>query len=327
MGMAHSSGFLARSIVGACIAALAAGAFAQEFPVRPIRIIVPSAAGGGTDSTTRIFAPKMDEFLKQRVVVENRAGAASIIGTDIVAKSPPDGYTLLTGISTITINPHVHKKLPYDTFKDIVPVSQFVELPNMLVGHPSIPAHDLKAMMAFVRTRPNQLQYASAGRGSNLHLCMELFLSMTGLKMVHVPYRGSGQAMADLVAGYVPFMITNMITGTQQIRAGKLRAFGVTSAKRSPAEPNIPTIAEQGVPGYAAVQWYGLMAPGGTPKAVIDKLYQSVAYALKDSQVQKRFAASGAVPIGNTPEQFAAVMKSDTEKWGKVVKAAGLSPE
>ena len=324
---AYRSGFLARSILGACIAALAAGAFAQDYPTRPIRIIVPSAAGGGTDSTTRIIAPKMDEFLKQRVVVENRAGAASIIGTDIVAKSAPDGYTLLTGISTITINPHVHRKLPYDTFKDIVPVSQFVELPNMLVGHPSLPATDLKTMMAFVKARPGELQYASAGRGSNLHLCMELFLSMTGLKMIHVPYKGSGQAVADLVAGYVPFMITNMITGTQQIRAGKLRAFGVTSARRSPAEPNIPTIAEQGVPGYAAVQWYGLMAPGGTPKAVIDKLYQSVAYALKDSQVQKRFAASGAVPVGNTPEEFARVMRADTEKWGKVVKAAGLTPE
>lgn len=213
----------ASAVSGALLITAAAAVSAQDYPSRPVRIIVPSAAGGGTDSTTRLIVPKMGESLGQRVVVENRAGAASIIGTDIVAKSPADGYTLLTGISTITIHPSTHRKPPFELFKDIVPVSQFVELPNILVGHPSIPAQNLKSLMAFVRSRSGKLEYASAGRGSNLHLCFEMFLSMTGLKMVHVPYKGLGQAVADLVAGDVPFMITNMITGTTQVRAGRLR--------------------------------------------------------------------------------------------------------
>jgi tripartite-type tricarboxylate transporter receptor subunit TctC len=299
----------------------------QAYPVRPVKIIVPSAAGGGTDSSTRFMTPRLEEFLGQRIIVENRAGAASMIGSEMVARSAPDGYTLLTGISTITIQPSMVKNLSFDTLKDFAPISQLVILPNILVGHPSLKPKTVRELVAFAKPRPGQLEFASAGTGSNLHLCMEMFLSMTGLKMVHIPYKGSGQAIADLGAGFVPLMITNMITGTQQVNAGRLHAYGVTSAKRSRSAPDIPTIAEQGVADYEAVQWYGLMAPAGTPKDIIAKLHKGVVTALQDAKVKELYANHGADPVGNTPEEFAAVLRTDMAKWAKVVRAAGLSPK
>jgi len=317
-----------RGMVCACLLGMVFGVSAQQnYPVRPVKIIVPSVPGGGTDSSTRFVTAKLDEFLGQRVIVENRAGAASIIGSEMVARSAPDGYTLLAAISTITIQPSIQKKLSFDVLKDFAPISQFVVLPNMLVGHPSLAPKTIRELIAFVKARPGQLEFASAGTGSNLHLCMELFLTMTGLKMVHVPYKGAGQAIADLTAGYVPFMVTNMITGTRQVNAGRLHAYGVTSAKRSDAAPNLPTIAEQGVPGYDAVQWYGLMAPAGTPRDIVAKLHKGVVFALQDATVRERFRNGGAEPIGNTPEEFAAVMRTDLAKWAKVVRAAGLAPQ
>ncbi len=316
------------SLLGISLFGIALGVAAQQnYPVRAIRIIVPSGAGGGTDSTTRLVAPKLDEFLGQRVVVENRPGAGSIIGSEAVARAAPDGYTLLTGISSITIQPSMQKNLPFDVVKDFAPVSQFVILPNVLVGHPSLQPKNIKELIAFSKSRPGKLEFGSAGTGSNLHLSMEMFLHMAGLKMVHVPYKSANHAIADLVAGYVPFMVTNMITGMQQVKAGRLRAYGVTSAQRSKAAPDIPTIAEQGVPEYEAVQWYGLMAPGGTPRDVVAKLHKGVVFALQDATVKERFQASGADPVGNTPEEFAAGIRNDMAKWAKVVKAAGLKPE
>lgn len=316
----------ARLLGGLLLTVTAIATPAQGYPQRPVKIIVPSSPGGGTDSATRIATRKIEQFLKQRIVVENRAGAGSMIGSEIVARSPADGYTLLAAISSITIQPSIQKNLSFDPVKDFVAVSQLVTLPNMLVGHPSLQAKTLPALIAFSRAHPGQLSYASAGKGSNLHLCMELFLNLTGLKMEHVPYKGSGQAIADLVAGYVPLMVTNMITGTQQVRAGKLRAYGVTSTARSDAAPDIPTIAELGVKGYDAVQWYGVMAPVGTPRDVVAKLHQAVVAAVSDSGVRQRYRDSGAVPVGNSPDEFAAVVKADITKWAKVVRAAGLSP-
>jgi tripartite-type tricarboxylate transporter receptor subunit TctC len=321
-------GYFACSTLCACLLGITFVASAQQnYPARVIRIIVPSGAGGGTDSTTRLIAPKLDEFLGQRVVVENRAGAGSIIGSEAVARAAPDGYTLLTGISSITIQPSMQKNLPFDVVRDFAPVSLFVILPNVLVGHPSLQPKNIKELIAFSKSRPGKLEFGSAGTGSNLHLSMEMFLHMAGLKMVHVPYKSANHAIADLVAGYVPFMVTNMITGSQQVNAGRLRAYGVTSAQRSKAAPDIPTIAEQGVTGYEAVQWYGLMAPAGTPRDVVAKLHKGVVFALQDATVRERFQASGADPVGNTPEEFAAVIRSDMAKWAKVVKAAGLKPE
>jgi tripartite-type tricarboxylate transporter receptor subunit TctC len=299
----------------------------QDFPVKPIRIIVPSVAGGGTDSSTRIVGARLSETLPAKIVIDNRPGAGSIIGTEMVARAAPDGYTLLAAISTITIQPSLQKNLPFDPVRDLAPVSVFVRLPNVLVGHPSLQPRNVRELIAFAKARPGTLAFASAGTGSNLHLCMEMFLYMAGLKMVHVPYKGASQAIADVTAGYVPLMITNMITGTSQFRAGKLRAYGVTSAARSPAAPDIPTIAEQGVAGYEAVQWYGLMAPAGTPRDVIGKLNNGVVAALQDARVKEQFAASGADPVGNSPEEMAALIRSDMAKWAKVIKGAGLKGE
>lgn len=299
----------------------------QNYPSRTIRIIVPSGAGGGTDSTTRIVSPKMDEFLGQRVIAENRPGAGSIVGSEAVARAAPDGYTLLTAISSMTIQPSMQKNLPFDPVRDFAPVSQFVVLPNILVGHPSMQPKNIKELIAYSKARPGKLEFGSAGTGSNLHLCMEMFLSMTGLRMVHVPYKSANTALADLMAGYIPFMVTNMITGTQQLNAGRVHAYGVTSAVRSKIAPNIPTIAEQGVAGYEAVQWYGLMAPAATPKDIVAKLHKAVAFSLQDAGVRERLQASGADPVGNTPEEFSAVVRSEVGKWAKVVKAAGIKPE
>lgn len=319
---------VARGLLFAGLLSVALGAVAQQnYPVRAIRIIIPSGAGGGTDSTTRMVIPKMDEFLGQRVLAENRPGAGSIVGSEAVARAAPDGYTLLTAISSMTIQPSMQKNLPFNPERDFAPVSQFVVLPNMLVGHPSLQPKNIKELIAFAKSRPGKLEFGSAGTGSNLHLCMEMFLSMAGLKMVHVPYKSANTAISDLIAGYVPFMVTNMIVGTQQLKAGRVHAYGVTSAARSKIAPNIPTIAEQGVTGYEAVQWYGLMAPAGTPKDIVAKLNKAVVFALQDPVVRERFQASGADPVGNTPEEFAALVRSDVIKWGKVVKAAGIKPE
>jgi tripartite-type tricarboxylate transporter receptor subunit TctC len=317
------SGLLGMALCGM---ALQVGA-QQDYPVKAIRIIVPSGAGGGTDGTTRLVAPKLDEFLGQRVIVENRPGAGSIVGTEAVARSAPDGYTLLTAISSMTIQPSMQKNLPFDPVRDFAPVSLYVVLPNILVGHPSLPAKNIKELIAFARLRPGTLEFASAGTGSSLHLSMEMFLSMARLKMVHVPYKSANNGIADVTAGHLPLMVTNMISGMQQVRAGRLQAYGVTSAARSKIAPEIPTIAEQGVAGYEAVQWYGMMAPAGTPKEIVARLHKGVVFALQDAGVRERLLASGADPVGNSPEEFSALVRSEVAKWAKVVQAAGIARE
>jgi tripartite-type tricarboxylate transporter receptor subunit TctC len=318
----------ARAGAAACCLCTAADAHAQEkYPSRPIRVIVPSVAGGGTDISARMIAPKMSEYLGQSVVVENRAGAASIIGSDLVAHAAPDGYTLLMGISTLTINPSIHAKLPYDTVRDFAPVSLVVTLPNVLVVHPSLPVKSVKELIAFARVRPGQLNYASAGVGSSLHLSMALFMSMAKLRMTHVPYKGSAPALVDMLAGQIEVMTGTMITVIPYVRDGRLRALGVTSLKRAAVAPELPTIAEAGLPGYEAVQWYGLLAPGATPREIIAKLNEAVAHATHDAAVRKRFLDDGVEPVGSTPEEFVALIRSDTAKWARVVKDANIKAE
>ena len=318
----------ARAGAAACCLCTAADAHAQEkYPSRPIRVIVPSVAGGGTDISERMIAPKMSEYLGQSVVVENRAGAASIIGSDLVAHAAPDGYTLLMGISTLTINPSIHTKLPYDTVRDFAPVSLVVTLPNVLVVHPSLPVKSVKELIAFARVRPGQLNYASAGVGSSLHLSMALFMSMAKLRMTHVPYKGSAPALVDMLAGQIEVMTGTMITVIPYVRDGRLRALGVTSLKRAAVAPELPTIAEAGLPGYEAVQWYGLLAPGATPREIIAKLNEAVAHATHDAAVRKRFLDDGVEPVGSTPEEFVALIRSDTAKWARVVKDANIKAE
>lgn len=317
-----------RALLGAALLGTALAASAQQdFPVKSVRIIVPSGAGGGTDTTTRVVAPKMDEFLGQRVVVENRPGAGSIVGSEFVARAAPDGYTLLTAISSMTIQPSMQKNLPFDPVRDFAPITQFVSLANMLVGHPSIPAKNLKELMALAKARPGKFEFGSAGTGSNLHLSMELFLSMAGLKMVHVPYKNANVAMGDVVAGHLPLMVINTLAGMPHVKSGRVRAFGVTGATRAKILPDIPTIAEQGVPGYEAVQWYGLMAPANTPRDVVAKLHKAVVFSLRDPVVRERLLEGGADPVGSPPEEFAALVRAEVTKWAAVVKAAGLRQE
>jgi tripartite-type tricarboxylate transporter receptor subunit TctC len=317
-------------------AALAAGALLllaqpaaaqQPYPAKPVRLVVPSAPGGGTDITARVMAPKLSEFLGQQVVVENRAGAGTMIGGEVVARAAPDGYTLLMGISTLAINPAMYKKVPYDALKDFAPITQAVSLPNILVVHPSLPVKTVKELVAFAKARPGQLQFASAGVGTNPHLAAELFLSMTGTKMLHVPYKGSGAGVIDVIAGHVPVMTPSILTGLPHTKAGRLRALGVTSAQRAGGAPEIPTIAEAGVPGYEAVQWFGILAPAGTPRAVIDRVHREAVKVLQSADIKERLKADGADPVASSPEEFAAFLRSETVKWAKVVKAVGIQPE
>ena len=317
-------------LAAAAIAAtwiVAGDAAAQAYPTRPVRVIVPSSPGGGTDILTRLLTPGLTERLGQQVVVDNRPGAGSIIGNELVARATPDGYTLLMGISTVAILPATKKKLPYDALKDLAPVTQVISAPNILVVHPSLPARSVKELVAFARKRPNEINYASAGTGTNPHLSMELFLSMTNVKMVHIPYKGLGPAVVDLLAGHVVTATTTMLTGLPHVRSGRLRGLATTGARRSSALPQLPTIAEAGVPGYEAVQWYGLFAPAQTPREIIAKLHGAMTAVLRSPAVAEKLAADGADAVGNTPEEFARVLRAETEKWAKVARAAGIKPE
>jgi len=306
-------------------ALLAGAAQAQApYPAKPIRLIVPSSPGGGTDITARFMTPKLSEILGQQVIVENKAGASNIIGFEAVARAVPDGYTLLMGLSPLTINPAMRKNLPYDAVKDFAPISLAVKCPNVLVVNPSLPVKSVKELIAYSRERPGKMNFASAGVGTSPHLSMELFLSMTGLKMVHVPYKGSGQAVIDCVSGYVSVSALSIPTVMSYINSGRLRALGVTSDKRTVGAPNIPTIDEAGVPGYEALQWYGMLAPTGTPREIVTKLNGAVIQVLKDPGVRKLLINDGSEPVGTTPEEFFAFIKSETDKWAKVVREAGI---
>jgi len=317
---------VACSLAAALLCAVAAQA-QQPYPVRPIRLVVPSSPGGGTDITARIMAPKLGEYLGQQVVVENRPGAGTMIGGEAVARSAPDGYTLLMGISTLAINPAMYRKMPYDALKDFAPISQAVSLPNILVTHPSLPVKTVKELIAFGKARPGQINFASAGVGTNPHLSMELFLSMAGVKMIHVPYKGSGQGVIDLIAGHVSVMTPSILTGLPHIKAGRLRGLGVTSARRAAGAPEIPTIAEAGVPGYEAVQWFGILAPAGTPRAIIERVNREAVRVLQTPDVRERLVADGADPVGSSPDEFGAFIRAETVKWAKVAREVGIRPE
>ena len=307
--------------------AAAGTAAAQGYPARAIRLIVPSAPGAGTDITARILAPKLSGYLGQQVVDENRAGAATMIGGETVARAAPDGYTLLMGISTLAINPAMYRKMAYDALKDFAPISLVVVLPSVLVTHPSLPVRTVKELVALARARPGQINFASAGTGTNPHLTLELFLSMTGITMTHVPYKGTGAGMIDVLAGHIPLTTATLLTVLPYTRAGRLRALGVSSARRSSAAPDIPTVAESGVPGYEATQWFGLLAPAATPRAIVERWHGETVRALNEPEVRDRFVSDGADPVGNTPEEFAAHLRAETAKWAKVVKDIGIKPE
>lgn len=311
--------------LGVTLATLASAQ--APYPSKPVRMIVPSSAGGGTDIIARIVAPRLSERLGQQVIIDNRPGAGTMIGTELAAKAPGDGYTILMGLSTLATNPVIYKKVSYNALTDFAPITLVLSAPNILVVHPSLPVKTVKELIWFAQARPGQLNYASAGLGTNPHLCMELFLSLAGLKMVHIPYKGSAPAIIDLLSGQVVTMTATMLTGMPHIRSGRLRALGTTGAKRSAAAPDVPTVAEAGVPGYEAVQWYGALAPANTPKEIVTRLHRDLAAILQTAEVKERFAADGGDAVGNTPEEFARYIRSEIEKWARVAKAAGIKPE
>jgi tripartite-type tricarboxylate transporter receptor subunit TctC len=317
-----------RMMLALAVCAAAAVASAAGYPERPVRVIVASPPGGGTDLTTRMMTPKLGEVLGQPVVVDNRGGASGNIGAEAAARAAPDGYTLLTAAASLTSNPFVMRKVSYDLERDFVPVSLMVTLPNILISHPSLPVKNLKELIAFAKARPGQLHYASAGVGSVPHLMMVFFVSMGGLKMVHVPYKGAGPALVDVMAGHVPVMASNILSTLPHVRAGRVRAYGVTSGARAAAASEIPTISEAGLPGYEAVQWFGLLAPAGTPRDIIMRLHGAVVQSLEDPGVKKRYLDNGADPRPSaTPEAFGAFIRAELKKWGSVVKSAGIKPE
>ena len=298
---------------------------AQTYPTKPIRIVIPFPPGGTTDILGRIAAQKLSEALGQQVVADNRPGAAGNIGAEQVAKAAPDGYTLITlPGSTLTIHPSLYAKLPFDPLKDFAPITILAAVPNALVVHPSLPVRNVKDLIAFAKSRPGQLNYASTGAGQSTHLSMELFKTMAGVKITHVPYKGSAPAVADLLGGHVPMMFDNMPSALPHVKAGKLRAIAVSTLKRSPVAPDIPTVAESGLPGFEVSVWFSVMAPANTSKEIVDRLHRVLVKALQSADVRERLATQGAEPIGNTPEQFTDQMKRDIVKWAKVVRDANI---
>ncbi|MBI2295142.1 MAG: tripartite tricarboxylate transporter substrate binding protein [Betaproteobacteria bacterium] len=297
-----------------------------KYPTRPIRFICPYVAGGAGDIFTRTIGQKLTEALGQTVVVDNRPGANGGIGTDIVAKSAPDGYTLVMGNSgPLAVNPVLYKKVPYDPIKDFAPVTQGTSYMYVLVVPPSLPVRTLDDFVVVLRTKPGQMTYGSTGIGGGNHLSGELFNLMTGTQAIHVPYTGSAASLAALLGGQLNYMFDTVITSVPQLRAGKLRALGVTARKRSSALPEVPTLDELGLKGFELTQWQAVVAPGGTPKAIVDLLYREVAKALRAPDVIERLATQGGNElVGNTPEEFAQVIKNDLAKYAKLVKAAKI---
>ena len=306
-----------------------AGAFAQGYPSKPIRMVVPYPPGGPLDIMARAIGQKLAEAWGQPVVVENRAGAGGNIGADLVAKSPPDGYTLLMGaVATHAINPTLYGHVPYDPVKDFLPVALVAQVPNILVVNPSVPAVTVKDLIELARARPGTLNFGSGSTGSTGHLAGELFNIMAGVKMVHIPYKGGAPAMADLLAGQVQLMFDNLANALPNVRAGRLRALAVTTLARSPALPELPTIAESGLPGFDLTTWFGVMAPAGTSPEIVARLNAEIVRDLNAKDMRERLEKMGAgVPANNTPEHFAAFIRDEAAKYAKVVRESGAKVE
>lgn len=316
------------ALLGATLAFTTAAALAQQYPTKPIRLIVTFSPGGALDILTRVLGQRLNESWRQPVIVENRLGAAGTIGSGFVAKSPPDGYTLLMGTtSTHGISPHLYKTAPYDPVKDFAAVSLVAWAPNVLVVHPSIPVRSVKELIAFAKARPGQLLFASSGSGGSMHLAGELFKSMAQVNMVHVPYKGSAAALIDIVSGRVHMIFTTVATALPYIQEGRVRALGVTIPKRTSILPEVPTIAEAGLPGYEMSGWIGLLAPAQTPAAVIAKINSEVREFVGTSEAKQRMNTLGWDPVGSSPEEFAQVVADEFPKYGKIMRDAHMTPQ
>jgi tripartite-type tricarboxylate transporter receptor subunit TctC len=314
-----------RAAVSACLlVALASAVHAQDYPSRPVRVIVPFAPGGPNDLIVRLVAPKLGESLGQPFLVENRPGAGGNIGTDYVAKSAPDGYTLLSvGPGSLIINP-LMGKVPYDTERDFAPVALMARAPNALVAHPSLAARSVKELIALARARPGAINYGSGGNGSTPHLAAALFAAMAGIELTHIPYKGTAPATADLIGGQIQIAFLGIPAVLPHARSGKLRVLAVTGLQRSAELPEVPTVDESGVPGYEVNPWYGLLAPAGTPRAIVARLGAETTRVVRAAEMIVKLAAQGAEATGSTPEEYAAVIRADTATWTRVVGQAGL---
>ncbi len=302
-------------------------ALAQTFPAKPVRIIVAFPPGGGADIVARTMSPRLSEFLGQQVIVDNRAGAAGIVGTDLAAKSPPDGHTIFLGtLGNLSVNSLLYPKLPFDVGRDFAPLTLVVAVTFMLYSHPSFPVKTVKDLIALAKTRSGHVNYASSGVGGAPHLSAELFNSMAGVKMVHIAYKGSGPSFIDLLGGQVPITFDSMVQGLPYVKSGKLRAVATLGPKRSPVLPDVPTVGET-LPGYEVVNWFGTVVPAGTPRDVVSRLHTEVVKVLRLPEIRERLVAQGTDPVGNTPEEFGAFMKSETAKWAKVIKEADIRAE
>ena len=308
----------------AVLAALTQGASAQDWPAKQVNFIVPFSAGGTTDLFGRLLANHMQQKFGKPFIVENRAGAGGNLGAAAVAKAAPDGYTFLVGtVSTHAINPFLYSKLPYDTVKDFQPVSLIARLPNILVVHPSLPANNVAELIAHLKANPDKLSYGSSGAGTSIHLAAELFKIKTGTTMTHVPFRSSGDIMNNLTGGHINLAFDNITLAWPQVKAGRLRALAVSSTARSEIAPGVPTVAET-IPGFDATSWHGVFAPAGTPKPIVDKLHDETVKVLRQPDVKAKLEGLGVQLVGNTPEQFAEIVKSELPMWGKVLKDAGI---
>ncbi|MDB5811967.1 MAG: Tripartite tricarboxylate transporter family receptor [Betaproteobacteria bacterium] len=323
-----------RSTAAAGLATVAVVAFtitaapAQNFPSKPIKLIAPFPPGGSTDLLARVIGQKLTEAWGQQVVVENRGGAGGTIGVEVAAHAPPDGYTIVMGhIGTFGANPTLYPKLPYDPIKDFAPITLLAMVPNGLVVHPAMPVRTVKDLIAIARAKPGSVLYGSGGGGSAAHLAMVYFELLAKVNFTHIPYKGTGPAIYDLIAGQTSTMFTGMAALMPHVKSQKLRIIGVGTAKRLAVMPDVPTVAEAGVPGYEATQWYGILAPAATPRDIVMKLNAEMVRALRMQDVKERLAGDGVIPVGNTPEEFGAHIKSEITRWAPVVKASGARPE
>jgi len=315
------------SLLAAAMTVVPAQADAQTYPTKPVRLMVPFVPGGNTDIIARVVAPEMSKALGQQLVIENRGGGGSTIGTEVVAKSPPDGYTLLLVSAAHVINPAMIKKLPYDSIRDFAPISVVADVPTAFAIHPTLPVKNVKEFIALAKARPGQLNYSTAGRGTVGHLSAELLSSIAQIKMVHIAYKGTGQSITDLIAGHVQLQFSSMPAVINHARAGKLRLLAQTGEKRSAAAKDVPTMLESGVKGFVVSSGFGLLAPAGTPRPVIDRVHGALLKALAEPNVRNNLSGQGAEPVGNTPEAYDAFNKAEIAKWIKVARGAGIDPE
>jgi tripartite-type tricarboxylate transporter receptor subunit TctC len=318
---------LSGALLASTLAVVTCTTQAQSYPSKTVRMIVPFAPGGNTDIIVRIVAPGMSKALGQQIIIDNRGGAGSMLGTDMAAKSPPDGYTLLMVSAAHVINPAMVKKLPFDPVKSFAAISKVADVPSAIVVHPSLPVKNAKQLIALAKASPGKLNYGSAGRGSIGHLSAELLGSVAQIKMNHVPYKGAGPALVDTMAGHVELLISSMPAIIGQSRAGKLRMIAQGGDKRSSAAPDVPTMIESGVPGFVVTAGFGLFAPAGTPRPIIDRVLASLKSTLTDPTVRERLSGEGADPVGSSPEEYEKFTREEIEKWIKVARAAGIQPE